>query len=157
MDIFEDFDAAYGHGTYTSMSDGIGGHNILHGGKIVGHEAPLGMPNMDGSIRTPNALGGTDVSKAGHQISHSIPNAMGGMNVYHGTSLHHITFPNVQGGVDVYDHNMHLEGRSMDNDIGGENYLAFSGNTAEISQYENPLAHSAKCRFEPFDVKGGHI
>lgn len=157
MDIFEDFDASYGHGTYTSVSDGIGGHNILHDGRLVGHEASLGTPDMDGSIRTPNALGGTDVSKAGQQVSHSIPNAMGGMDVYHGTNLHHITVPNVHGGVDVYDHNMHLEGSSMDNGIGGENYLTLSGNTEAISQYENPLAHSAECRFEPFDVKGGHV
>lgn len=158
MDIFADFDASYGNGTYSSMSDGAGGQNIVHDGNVVGHVSPVGTIDADGLIRTVNAAGGVDVTKAGQLISHSMPNAMGGENVYHGAELHHVTIPNVHGGVNVYDSNMNLEGMSMANgSTGGEDYLSLSGNTEAISQYKNPLAHSNECRFDPFDIKGEHL
>ncbi|MBE6099656.1 MAG: hypothetical protein E7197_06325 [Anaerovibrio sp.] len=152
MDIFEDFDASHGAGAYTSVSDGIGGQTIMHHGMAVGHEAPLGKMDIDGEMRVPNAVGGTDIVKGGNILSHSVPNSMGGNNVYHGHELHHITMPNVYGGVNVYDSHMHLEGFSMDNGIGGETYLSLSGNTESITNYDNPLAHSAECRFDPFKI-----
>jgi len=152
MDIFEDFDAAYGNGHYTSMSDGLGGENIMHDGMVVGHEAPLGTMSADGSMRVLNNEGGTDVINGGQLQSHSVANPMGGQDIYHDGELHHITTPNPMGGVNVYDSNMHLEGISMDNGIGGENYLAMTSNVDAINQYDNPLAHSAECHFAPFDV-----
>lgn len=152
MDIFEDFDAAYGKGCYTSMSDGLGGENIMHDGMVVGHEAPMGTMSPEGTLRILNHEGGTDVLEGGQVQSHSVGNAMGGQNIYHDGQLHHITTPNPMGGVNVYDDTMHLEGISMDNGIGGENYLAMGGNVDAITQYDNPLAHSAECRFAPFDA-----
>ncbi len=156
MDIFEDFDASYGHGTYTGMSDGMGGENILHGGVVVGHEAPLDNIDMDGTLRTTNSQGGTDVVKGGHIISHSMPNSMGGMDIYHDGNLHHETMSNALGGIDVYE-NGTLVGISMDNGIGGEDYLSLSGNTDAISMYDDPLIHSTECQFEPFDIRGNRL
>ncbi len=156
MDIFEDFDASYGHGTYTSMSDGMGGENILYGGVVVGHEAPLDNIDMDGTLRTTNSQGGTDVVKGGHIISHSMSNTIGGMDIYHDGNLHHETMSNTLGGIDVYE-NGNLVGISMDNGIGGEDYLSLSGNTDAISMYDDPLIHSTECQFEPFDIRGNRL
>ncbi len=126
----------------------------MHGTEVVGHEAPLGHMDMDGVMRTPNMEGGTDLVRGGQTLSHSTHNAMGGHDVYHGLNLHHVTVPNAHGGVDVYDSNMHLEGYSMDNGMGGEFYFSTSGNMEEISQYDDPLAHSAECKFDPFNING---
>lgn len=154
MSIFSDFDANCGSGQYNGMPGIDGGTDILHDGVVVDHTEPMGtsFDHGDFVIKTANQEGGTDVFRNGTQAVHTEHNIMGGEDVYHGNELSHVTIPNQEGGVDVYDGHMQQQGISMPNEFGSEDYLSFQGNSNELMQYEDPLAHVSDYRMEPFDV-----
>lgn len=156
MSIFTNFDGAYGGGSYSSMPTDGGGADILQGGSVVGHDGVV--PGMhDGHLvtETTNVMGGHDVSVDGKVVHSSHSNAMGGENIYHGSHLAKITVPNALGGVDIYNGDMQIQGSTMPNVFGGEDYLAMHGNFNEVMGAQDPLAHAGEYRMEPFDVTNG--
>ena len=141
MSIFEDFNASYSSGTYSSVPDINGDVDLFHDGNFVDH-INQSAPSFEHEER-PNVEGGKDVYKEGQIYSHSMPNSNAGVDVYHGGSLSHMTMPNALGGLDVYNSDMQLEGSTTPNIFGGEDFTPFPGNDAEILSYDDPLLHSA--------------
>lgn len=156
MSLFELFDAAYGDGLYQSIPDGVGGADILHGGTVVDHMNPSGVLDSQGmAFNLPNVQGGVDVVSDGQLVAHTQPNVMGGMDVYDGDmGLERMTMPNVYGGVDIYGSDMQMDGMTTPNVFGGEDYLSMTGNVDAILDYQDPLAHSAEVKMEPFNPMG---
>lgn len=93
-----------------------------------------------------------DFEGMGSGIHSSIPNVFGGVDVYHGSSLHHTTIPNVYGGVDVYGEDMQMEGMTMPNVYGGEDYMSLMGNSTDVMNFDDPLAHVNELKLPSFDI-----
>lgn len=155
MSIFTDFDASYGDGTYSSIPQGDASVDVVHGGTVVSHvNHPFGanFEHGDFVIRTPNMEGGHDTIVNGSPTTHTQHNIHGGEDIYHGTHLDEQTFPNAMGGIDIYNGDMHYQGSTLPNTFGGEDYLSFHGNAANILSYDDPLQHISKLHFDPFDA-----
>ncbi len=164
MSIFDDFDASFGHGTYSGMPDGIGGTDIFHDGIAVDHLNTDGVFDSHGfELSLPNAEGGHDVLDldTGSIVSHSEPNEAGGMNIFDGDMhLDRFTTPNVEGGEDFYDSNMHLEGRTMPNETGSEDLYSFGDQHSDAvglisSDSSDTFDHHAN--FDDHDTGDHHI
>lgn len=80
-------------------------------------------------------------------IYQDVPNVLGGHDIYHNAELIQSFTPNILGGLDVYDGEAHLQGQTMPNVWGGEDYWSFEGNTEQILAYEDPLIHANECQF----------
>lgn len=154
--MFTNFDSAFGEGYYSGIPSGDGGTDILHNGSVVDHCHPkaLTMKHGDMVMQTPNADGGQDTIVNGKFVQSTHPNVHGGEDIYHGTKLHQTTMPNAHGGVDVYRENMQLQGVTMPNIFGSEDYLSLHGNADTILSYQDPLVHSSEYRMNPFNVVG---
>ena len=152
--MFTNFDSAFGEGYYSGIPSGDGGTDIFHNGSVVDHYHPRTLTAKNGNMvmQTPNADGGYDVIVNGKTVQSTHPNAHGGEDIYHGTNLHQMTIPNVLGGVDIYDANMHMEGMTLPNAFGSEDYLSMHGNADAILNYQDPLAHSSEYRMNSFHV-----
>ena len=147
MDMFELFDSNYGNGIYESIPDGTGGADIIHNGSVADHANADGSFESQGDVFfTPNAEGGTDVISEGVVVAHTQPNIEGGVDVYHNTEVVRTTIPNAEGGVNIYNGDMNLEGMTVPNEFGSEDYVALQGNSNEIISYDDPLAYSSQYR-----------
>lgn len=145
VDIFDTFDAAYGNGIYEAIPDGAGGADIFHDGTVVDHINSDGVFDSQGNAFTvPNAEGGTDTISEGHVTKHTQPNIFGGTDIYGDDGIEKTTIPNAEGGFDVYNADMDLEGKTMSNSLGGEDYLDVQDNSSEIMSYDDPLRHSSE-------------
>lgn len=154
--MFTNFDSTFGEGYYSGIPSGDGGTDILHNGSVVDHYHPQALTAKNGNMvmQTPNADGGYDVIVNGKTVQSTRPNVHGGEDIYDGMNLHQMTIPNALGGVDIYDVNMHMEGMTLPNVFGSEDYLSTHGNADAILNYQDPLAHSAEYRMNPFNVAG---
>ncbi len=154
--MFTNFDSAFGEGYYSGIPSGDGGTDILHNGSVVDRYHPQALTAKNGNmvLQTPNADGGYDVIVNGKTVQSTHPNVHGGEDIYHGTNLHQMTIPNALGGVDIYGVNMHMEGMTLPNVFGSEDYLSTHGNADAILTYQDPLAHSTEYRMNPFNVMG---
>lgn len=147
MDMFDVFDATYGNGIYEAIPDNAGGANIFHDGTIIDHMNSDGTFDSQGeAFAIPNVAGGTDIVSEGHVVKHTQPNVIGGTDIYDEDGLEKITIPNVEGGFDVYNADMNLEGKTMPNALGGEDYIVVWDNSEEIMSYDDPLLHSSEYR-----------
>lgn len=154
--MFTNFDSTFGEGYYNGIPSGDGGTDILHNGSVVDHYQPKALTVKNGNMvmQTPNADGGHDVIVNGKTVQSTHANVHGGEDIYHGTKLHQMTIPNALGGVDIYDANMRMEGMTLPNVFGSEDYLSTHGNADAILTYQDPLAHSTEYRMNPFNVMG---
>ena len=154
--LFTHFDSAYGEGYYSGIPSGDGGTDVFHNGSLVEHYNPKGMTMKNGNMvmEVANASGGHDTIVNGKLVQSTHPNVHGGEDIYHGTKLHQTTMPNALGGVDIYDANMHMNGMTMPNIFGSEDYLSMHSNADTILNYQDPLVHSAEYRMNPFNIKG---
>lgn len=149
MDMFELFDANYGNGIYESIPDGTGGADIFHEGTVVDHVNPDGTFKSQGTVlSTPNVEGGTDIIADGQIVAHTQPNIEGGMDIYDGDALARITIPNAEGGVNIYNGDMSMEGMTLPNSFGGEDFIAVRGNSTEILSYDDPLSCTSEYRMD---------
>lgn len=150
MDVFELFDACYdAYGAYESMPDGMGGMDIRQDGMVVDHMDADGTLDSQGmAFSFDNVEGGTDIIANGKTISHSKPNLFGGTDVYDGTDLVSTSIPNAMGGVDIYDGDMSLDGFTIPNVFGGEDFMTF-GNTDTLMSYDDPLSYSGDFSMAP--------
>lgn len=121
---------------------------------MVEHYHPKTLTVKHGNMvmQTTNVDGGHDVIVNGKTVQSTHPNVHGGEDIYHGTKLHKMTIPNALDGVDIYGDNMQLQGMTMPNVFGGEDYLSLHGNADKILNYQDPLVHSAEYRMNPFNV-----
>lgn len=152
--MFTNFDSTFGEGYYSGIPSGDGGTDILHNGSVVDHYHPQALTAKNGNMvmQTPNADGGQDTIVNGKLVQSTHPNVHGGEDIYHGTKLHQTTMPNAFDGVDIYGENMQLQGMTMPNVFGSEDYLSIHGNADTILNYQDPLAHSSEYRMDPFNV-----
>lgn len=152
--MFTQFDSTFGEGYYSGIPSGDGGTDILKNGTVVDHYQPKELTVKNGNMvmQLQNVNGGQDTIVNGKIVQSTHPNVHGGEDIYHGTNLHQTTIPNALGGVDIYDANMHMNGMTLSNVFGSENYLSMRGNAETILSYQDPLAHSAEYRMNPFDV-----
>lgn len=147
--MFELFDSNYGNGIYEAIPDGTGGADIFHNGIIADHANADGSFESQGEVLvTPNAQGGNDFISEGIVVAHTQPNIEGGVDVYQNNELTRTTIPNVEGGVNIYDGDMNLEGITVPNEFGSEDYIAIQGNGNEIINYNDPLAYSSQYRMD---------
>ena len=152
--MFTQFDSAFGEGYYSGLPSGDGGTDILHNGSVVDHYHPKGLTVKNGNMvmQVQNVHGGHDTIVNGKTVQSTQPNVHGGEDTYHGTKLHQTTMTNALGGVDIYDANMHMNGMTMPNVFGSEDYLSMRGNAETILNYQDPLVHSSEYRMNPFNV-----
>lgn len=121
---------------------------------MVDYYHPKGLTVKNGNMvmQVQNVHGGHDTIVNCKIVQSTQPDVHGGEDIYHGTKLHQTTMPNALGGVDIYDANMHMNGMIMPNVLGSEDYLSMRGNAETILNYQDPLAHSAEYRMNPFNV-----
>lgn len=149
MDMFDIFDATYGNGIYEAIPDGAGGADIFHDGTVVDHMNSDGVFDSQGAaFAVSNAEGGKDIISEGRVATHTQPNVVGGMDIYGEEGLEKTTIPNVEGGFDIYNSDMNLEGKTMPNPLGGEDYIVMQDNSNEIMSYDDPLRHSSEYRMD---------
>lgn len=142
MEIFADFDAAYG-GYYSGLPAGDGTIDVLHNGHLVENVNPKSLDRLD------NVYGGEDIYSNGKIVSHSQPNVYGGEDIFEGTKITHSTIPNEHGGFDIYGENLQYEGSTFPNVHGSEDFLA-NGNVSKILAQDDPLKSVNQLKFDSF-------
>ena len=159
MSMFTHFDNAYGEGYYSGIPSGDGATDVFHNGSVVEHyhPQPSAVEHGDIVMHVDNAYGGEDTIVNGKTVQSTHANLYGGEDVYQDGQLHQMTVANAHGGVDIYDSNMHMDGMTMPNLYGGEDYLSLHGNADTMLSYQDPLIHSSEYHMNPFDVTGTRI
>lgn len=161
MSVFTQFDHDFGDGYYSSIPTDDGGHNVVQNGTVIDHHGPEQMLNFeDGHAVIKVFDNNTGIHRTivdGQTVEIRVPNTLGGENIYHGHELAKITTENSFGGENIYDGSMNQVGVTVPNIYGGDDYLSFEGNSHDILNYNDPLAHSHEYLCNPFDITGKHI
>lgn len=155
MSVFTQFDAQYGDGYYSSIPQHDGSEDVVYNGSLLHHHEPMFQSFEDGRqvLRISDPVTGEEQVRVNGQIVEtSHDNIFGGQDIYRGHVKALTTMPNVHGGVDVYDGDMQLQGMTLTNVFGGEDYLSFSGNASTVLGYQDPLMHAHEYHANPFDI-----